>query len=130
MNKMTSCSLEKIRLLLIILFMSGLFGCGNISAEEDPTELHVDQRYWVTATPAGNGMFGYFIGVSDTQTGAVTYSLASGTNVLLLAISDNRCKIEGPESVHNEIIQGWIQCNRLVKFEPTPVPENLYIHSP
>jgi hypothetical protein len=92
--------------------------------------LPINQVYWITASPTGDGRFGYFIGASDSPADVVNNSFVAGTNVLLLEVSNQYCKVEGLEATGNHIVKGWIFCERLVNFEPTPVPSGLYIHSP
>lgn len=129
----------RLRLILLVAFLLSACSTSQVSSDLDATavsetteSLIVDKYYWINALPVGNGKFGYFAGVRNAPgpNEVISDDFTAGTKVFLTDVRDKDCKVEGQSFLDNNVIQGWIDCARLIDYEPTPVPGDLYIHAP
>ncbi len=127
----------KSKFVLVIVFLLSACTAAEISPTLDAKPvsktaegLIIHKYYWINALPVGNGKFGYFAGVRDEPNGVINNDFTAGTKVFLIDVQNKDCKVKGQSFLNANLIQGWIDCVRLIEYEPTPVPSDLYIHAP
>ena len=138
MKKILTCGLvaSGLAILCVVAAIAGLVGLGRL-AESLPTPspqptLIVGETYWTGAIapppglPAGlvvrwtdlQNKPGSVIGDLDVTIIAV---LGDATEVELSGIRDGWCYVEASNEFGRHV-EGWLQCDRLLDYEPTPIP--------
>ena len=122
--------------LCVVALITGFIGLGRL-AESLPTPLPrptlvVGETYWIGALlpppglPAGLVMPSANLynkpgsSISDPSVTIVAV-LDDTTPVKLTGIRDEWCYVEATNQL-GQHVEGWLRCDRLLDYEPTPVP--------
>ncbi len=121
---------------VVVCLAAGLFGLARV-AQSLPTPkptpiLTIGKTYWIGALmPPAGVLEGLVIRdvtlqnkpgstISDPSI-TVTGFLGDATPVKLTGTRDEWCYIEALNQFGKQV-EGWLQCNRLLDYEPTPMP--------
>jgi hypothetical protein len=121
---------------LVVCIVTGLIGLSRVS-ESLPTPrprptLTIGETYWIGALVPPPGIFGGLVvrdatlcnkpgdPISDASVTIITF-LSNATPVKLIGIRDEWCYI-GATDEYGQHFEGWTDCERLLDYEPTPMP--------
>jgi hypothetical protein len=105
----------------------------SLPGRSSTVELVEGERYWVGAMqPPLPFMEGFSVPYATllSEPGEVTAAdpttafvgmLPDTTPVTLKEVQDEWCRVEGTDEWGDQV-EGWMQCNQLLDYEPTPVP--------
>jgi hypothetical protein len=111
---------------------AGMRWVESLPAPAPKPSLVVGRTYWTAAlmppAPLSEGLVIPYVEVYNKPGDpfypdvTIVYFLHDATPVKLAGIRDRSCYIEARDDELDHNVEGWVDCDRLLGYEPTPVP--------